>query len=68
MMSCNVRCARQLFGQGKDNEYDDDVTLMRGPPGPPGQDGQDGRHGVDGTKGDKGDPGQSGSLGPRGLE
>lgn len=59
----------QLFGQGgKDNEYDDDVTLMRGPPGPPGMDGQDGRHGVDGGKGEKGEPGEPGSLGPRGLE
>lgn len=58
----------QLFGQGKENEYDDDITVMRGPPGPPGQDGRDGKDGRDGTKGDRGEPGESGSLGPRGLE
>lgn len=29
----------KLFGQGKENEYDDDVTVVRGPPGPPGIDG-----------------------------
>lgn len=27
----------QLFGQGKENEYEDDVTVVRGPPGPPGK-------------------------------
>lgn len=58
----------QLFGQGKENEYEDDVTLLRGPPGPPGSDGRDGKDGRDGTKGDKGEPGESGSLGPRGLD
>lgn len=30
---------QKLFGQGKDNEYEDDVTVIRGPPGPPGIDG-----------------------------
>lgn len=29
----------KLFGQGKENEYDDDITVVRGPPGPPGIDG-----------------------------
>lgn len=58
----------QLFGQGKENEYEDDVTLLRGPPGPPGVDGRDGKDGRDGTTGDKGEPGESGSLGPRGLD
>lgn len=55
----------QLFGQGKENEYDDDVTMLRGPPGPSGKDGRDGK---DGLKGERGEPGESGSLGPRGLE
>lgn len=27
----------QLFGQGKENEYEDDVTVVRGPPGPAGK-------------------------------
>lgn len=30
---------KKLFGQGKENEYDDDITVVRGPPGPPGIDG-----------------------------
>lgn len=55
----------QLFGQGKENEYDEDVTVVRGPPGAPGKDGRDGK---DGMKGERGEPGESGSLGPRGLE
>lgn len=58
----------KLFGQGKENEYEDDVQVVRGPPGPPGTPGQDGRDGVDGVKGEKGDAGEPGSLGPRGLE
>lgn len=58
----------QLFGQGKENEYEDDVTIVRGPPGSPGLPGRDGKDGKDGVKGERGEPGESGSLGPRGLE
>lgn len=34
-----TKTKNQLFGQGKENEYDDDITVVRGPPGPPGIDG-----------------------------